>query len=236
MNRRGLVSLQPYHSVPTLREKLSAYFNIIVMAGLNSFTLLGRRLKPAGSFGPCIVCSRQDYFKAGGHEYVKHDIVEDVALGRRFIDCGIPVSNYGGRKILSFRMYPGRIGELVEGWTRSMASGAAGTRPWIFALVILWLSGSTASIFLPFLASAFPGLPLYIVGPGIYLAYSLQLYWILRRVGSFSAVTALLYPIPLLFFHFIFLYSFYLTAFKKSVKWRGRQVDLKERDIGEDDA
>ena len=226
LKQRGLLSVQPYHSVPSLREKLSAYFNIIVMAGLNAFTIWGRKMNPAGSFGPCLVCSRQDYFAAGGHEFVKHDVVEDVALGRRFIECGIPVSNYGGRHIISFRMYPGPFRELVEGWTKSMASGAAGTRPWIFSLIIVWLSGSTASIFLPFLATAFPSLPLYLVGPAIYLIHTIQLFWILRRIGSFGIITALLYPIPLIFFHIIFFYSFYLTTFKKSVKWRGRQVDL----------
>lgn len=226
LQRRGFLSVQPYHIVPRLQEKLSAYFNAIVMAGINAFTPLGRRLSPSGGFGPCAICSRKDYYDTAGHSGVRTAVMEDIALSKRFQSRGLPVSGFGGRKVMTYRMYPGSFREMIEGWSRSMASGAGGTRVFIFALIVVWLSGSTASFALAFSTRAFQGMPPYLVGPAIYLAYALQLHWMLRRIGSFGLATALLYPVSLLFFYITFVRSLYLTVFRKRISWRGRSVDL----------
>ena len=52
----GLVSFWPYHRMRRVYERLAAFFNIIIMASMNVFTVLGERLRPLGAFGPCMVC------------------------------------------------------------------------------------------------------------------------------------------------------------------------------------
>ena len=47
----GLLGVQPYHAIRRPYEALSAFFNIVVMASLNAFSMRGRRIAPAGSFG-----------------------------------------------------------------------------------------------------------------------------------------------------------------------------------------
>ena len=42
----GLLSVQPFHRVRQLYEELSAFFNIVQIAGMNAFTPLGDRLAP----------------------------------------------------------------------------------------------------------------------------------------------------------------------------------------------
>jgi 4,4'-diaponeurosporenoate glycosyltransferase len=48
--KKGLVSVQPFHCMRRSYERLAAFFNIITMAGMNSFTPLKSIAKPVGAF------------------------------------------------------------------------------------------------------------------------------------------------------------------------------------------
>ncbi|MBF0430451.1 MAG: glycosyltransferase family 2 protein [Fibrobacteria bacterium] len=216
-NEGGLISVQPWHITRKPYEQLSAFLNIIVMAGLNTFTVLGKRLSPAGSFGPCIMCSREDYFSTGGHEAVKAEILEDIPFGRNFLKKGKPVNCYGGRNTIKFRMYPDGLADLIGGWSKSFAAGASHTRPFITILVAVWVSGAfTAAsqlIFAPSLA-----------GLLMYACYVLQIYLLQKYAGNFGRFTALLYPVSIAFFVFISIKSLITTFVFKTVTWKGRPV------------
>jgi 4,4'-diaponeurosporenoate glycosyltransferase len=54
-----------------------------MMGAMGTFTILGNRVKPLGLFVPCIVIKRKNYLKVGGHEVVKGEVVEDLAIGSR---------------------------------------------------------------------------------------------------------------------------------------------------------
>lgn len=215
--RGGLLSLQPFHVTERPYETLSAFFNLVSMMGVGAFT--PRRAVPTGAFGPCLVCSVTDYAAAGGHGHpeVRGRVVEDVALARRFTAAGLPVTVLGGRGTIAFRMYPRGLGQLVEGWTKNFAGGAASTRPATFVLVSLWLSGCISAAWsLPAPAAA-----------GVYLAYAGQLAWMLRRIGRFGWRPALLYPVALAFFLAVFARSLVLTHLRGEVRWRGRTVSTR---------
>jgi 4,4'-diaponeurosporenoate glycosyltransferase len=51
-----------------------------------------------------------------------------------------------------------------------------------------------------------------------------QLWWMLRRLGSFHWLTAALFPIPLLAFVGLFVRSAGLRLARRPVKWRGRRI------------
>lgn len=215
----GLISVQPWHATRKPYEQLSAFLNIIVMAGLNTFTFLGTKLAPAGSFGPCIMCSREDYFGTGGHEAVKSEILEDIPFGRNFLNKGKPVNCYGGKGTVRFRMYPGGLGDLIGGWSKSFAAGASNTRPLITILVAIWVSGAlTAASLLAFSPS--------LAGLMMYACYVLQIYLQQKHAGSFGRMTAILYPITIGFFVFIFIKSLLTTFVIKTVTWKGRPVNM----------
>ncbi|HSH58329.1 MAG TPA: glycosyltransferase family 2 protein, partial [Acidimicrobiales bacterium] len=126
--RGGLVSVQPFHRTERPYEAFSAFFNLVSMMGVEAFTPLSGRRSATGAFGPCLVCSREDYLCAGGHQAVAGEVVEDVALARQFAAAGLPVTCLGGEGTIRFRMYPGGPAHLVEGWTKNFAAGAAHTR------------------------------------------------------------------------------------------------------------
>jgi len=226
----GLVSVQPYHEMQRGYERLSAFFNIVLMGAIRSFSILGGRLPPHGSFGPCMLVSAADYRRSGGHSTVRQEVLEDVALARVMSARGIPVTNYVGRGSVHFRMYGGGIGDVVTGWTKNFARGAMTTGPVLILMIAGWITGSGIAVRFP-LQAALAGLtPGVIVGLGAYAAYVLQIWWLLRRIGNFGFPTALLYPIPLLFFAAVFLRSLYRTLIRKSVTWKGRDIAITRRD------
>jgi len=224
----GLLTVQPYHVTRKPYEELSAVFNIVLMAGMNAFTPQGESFAPRGGFGPCVLCSREDYMETGGHGHpaVRGTVLESIPLVRSFLDHDLPVRCCGGRGAITFRMYPGGLRELVEGWSKGFGSGALATRPIIFLAIVAWIS-AYFNVFITLIASMTSPFPSPKEGYAlIYVLYALQLWWMLRRVGSFRWWTAVLFPLPLCFFALIMLRSFLLIHVLRRVQWRGRAVPI----------
>jgi len=220
--RGGLVSVQPFHRTERPYEALSAFFNLVSMMGVEAFTPIQGPHSATGAFGPCLVCSRDDYLRAGGHQAVAGEVVEDVALARQFTRLGLPVTCLGGRDTISFRMYPGGPAHLVEGWTKNFAAGAGATRPATFLMISAWLAGCiTTGVGA---GAALAGQHSKRSGVAGYLTYALQLRWMLRRVGKFGWWSAALYPAPLFGFLTLFARSLLLTGIRREVPWKGRMV------------
>jgi 4,4'-diaponeurosporenoate glycosyltransferase len=228
IEKGGVVSIQPYHKICRPYERLSAFFNITGRAGMGPFTILGNLIKPLGLFGPCVVISKKDYFNSGGHLEVKNEVVEDLALGARIKKQKIPISCYGGKGTISFRMYPNGVWDLIEGWSKGFATGAVKTYIPILLATILWIGGSISAT--EYLIEALLNLNMVWVPiwTFVYLCYTFQIYWMLFRLGSFGFFTALFYPLSLLFFLAICLRSFFLIFIKKSVNWKGENINLKD--------
>lgn len=222
----GLLSVQPYHTFERPYENLSAVFNLIVMAGMNTFTPASWKLPPAGAFGGCILCSREEYIGTGGHYAIRGELMDDLALGAAFRDIGLPVYCLGGRNVITLRMYPDGTRSLVEGWTKSMGSGVSSTHPAVTALVSLWIAGA----FMPaalLAAAGWSGMTGWITaGAALYLLYGLEVFRLFRKAGNFRFTAVLLYPFHFLFFTAVFIWSLYAVRVRKRVTWRGRQVDL----------
>ncbi len=228
-DHRGVITVQPYHRIKRLYENFSAYFNLILMAAMNTFTPLGRRLRPIGAFGPCLLCERGHYFKIGGHSSAKSKILEDLEIGKKFIKNNIPVYCYGGRGTIDFRMYPNGIGDIVNGFSRGFTSGARSTSIINLILVILWIAASFYPITMIIenaLAFNMTGL---ITGIIFYFIYALQLFWMLRRIGNFSPIVAVFFPVFMIFFVLIFFWSIILNLFRINIKWKGRNVNHKRK-------
>jgi 4,4'-diaponeurosporenoate glycosyltransferase len=215
----GLLSLQPYHEVRRPHEQLSAVCNTVSvlasgMASISSPATVGV------AFGPCLVTRVADLRAVGGFEAVAGEVVEDVALAAAYRATGRTVVCLGGGDTVRFRMYPDGLASLVEGWTKNLAGGAARAAPWPLIGAVAWVSAGLAIT-----ASAI-GDP----SPAVAAAWTLygaELWWMLRRLGSFHPVTAALFPIPLLAFVGLFARSAFVRALHRPVAWRGRRLDLR---------
>lgn len=226
LGARGGLSFQPFHRVVRLYESLSAVFNIIVMAGMSVFTPWGERLRPAGLFGPCLICRRTDYFAVGGHEAIRSQVMDDLALGQLMRKAGLPIHNYSGRGVVHFRMYPEGFGSLFEGWTKNFGSAAPATHPLVFTLIILWIFSGFSAVTL-LLASVSDGAPAWLAaGFAAYLLYVLLLFRLVQPCGNFHPLLLILYPLLLVFFTLLFVWSLVLTRLFHAVSWKGRKIKV----------
>lgn len=215
-----VLSIQPYHVIRDKYENFSTIFNILVLAGMNQFSILGKRLPPAGAFGPSLLCSSSAYFQVGGHKKVRNHIMENIALGQVFSEQYFPVQLYSGKNVLHFRMYPDGIAHLFEGWSKSFASGSVATHPFILACSGLWITGAFVSVFYLFLSGFHP---LALLG---YFVFFLSFFRLARIAGNFSVSLLFLYPLLFLYFVCVFIWSAIKTFILKSVSWKGRKIEL----------
>jgi len=229
IEKTGVLSVQPYHKMRDLYEQLSAFFNIIVMVGIGTFSVLGRRIKPIGLLGPMVVMKKQYYVDSGGHEKVKGEILDDVAFGAELQKKGLDVHCMAGKGTISFRMYPGGIRELINGWTKGIAKGATKTSIPLLILIVLWIAGSIGTARSLIEAVIATNNVQIAISGSLYILYAAQIYWMLIRIGNFKFYTALLYIMPVAFFVVVFAYSSVRSFIVKSVKWKGREIDLRRK-------
>lgn len=216
----GILSAQPFHETHRFYEQLSFVFNVVIVAGLNAFSALGRKVKAGGAFGPCILCSKDDYLQTDGHKNMKTGILDDVALAKRFQEQDLPIYLYGGKHTISFRMHPEGFRQLVQGWTKDFATASQSTHPLILLGIILWVSGGL-------LAGGFILFKSYLVlSLFFYVIYYGQCVLFARRVGNFKAPILFFFPLLLFFFLCLFAWSLIQTYVFKSVTWKGRKVKL----------
>ncbi|HEY8547952.1 MAG TPA: glycosyltransferase [Acidimicrobiales bacterium] len=210
----GLLSVQPFHEVVRPHEQLSAVPNLVAMMGSAAFTPIPTDAARA-AFGPCLLVGADAYRAVGGHAAVRGEVIEDVALARRFRAAGRPVRALAGRGVASFRMYPGGLGALVEGWSKNLARGAGGVGVPVALAAAAWVAAC---------AAVAAGVGTGSLPPAAYLAVAAQWWWMLRRIGSFRWWAWALWPVPLAAFVALFLRSAALTVARRPVRWRGRRV------------
>jgi 4,4'-diaponeurosporenoate glycosyltransferase len=124
---------------------------------------------------------------------------------------------------------------MADGWTKNFASGASAAAPGSALVAALWVSSQHAvavGAALALLATVTGRVaPLAYGDPALWVVAWVAVAWQLRstlgRIGSFRWWTWVLFPAPLLAFDAIFARSAALTAVRRSVRWRGRQVDLR---------
>jgi 4,4'-diaponeurosporenoate glycosyltransferase len=152
--------------------------------------------------------------------------LEDLALGAELKKQGIKINCYGGRGTASFRMYPGGISQLVTGWSKGFAMGAAKTSVPVLIMIIAWISGAIGSTRNILQTVIITDSPMFTMWAVLYAAYTVQIYWMLYRIGDFKSYVALLFPIFLLFFLAVFAYSFIIIFMRKNISWKGRTIKL----------
>jgi 4,4'-diaponeurosporenoate glycosyltransferase len=235
----GLVSVQPFHGVVRPYEQLSAYFNAVAVMASGAFSR--RPGSRPMAFGPCLLTSRAAYEQAGGHAAVRAEILDDVQLAVAYDRAGLPVRCFVGGQSIRMRSYPGGIRQLAAGWTKNIASGASAAPAAATLAAVAWVSAHHAVAVGATLAliEAVTGRGASLTnGPAAlwalaWVVAAWQLRSVLRRIGSFQRWAWLLFPVPLLAFDVLFARSAALTAVRRSVRWRGRDVDLRRRGSAE---
>lgn len=211
----GLISIWPYQRFEKRYEHFNYFFNIGAVTSTTILKIFGKS-KPIGAFGPIVMTSRNDYIKTGGHSSVNSEIVEDLKLGKVYLENGIPVNNFLGNSLVKFRMYPKGFNELFEGTTKNMASGLNRSNFTNTFLILIWYLGILYSF--PIKLTTFNIIH--------YLSYVVQFRYLTKKTGDYDLLDALIYPIYFVFFILSLLISIYKTVFLHKVTWKGREIKV----------
>jgi 4,4'-diaponeurosporenoate glycosyltransferase len=202
----GAFSVGPYHAVRRAYEDLSLFFNFNMTAGT----------VPHGLFGQMLLVDRASYRRVGGHEAVRGHILENFWMAGQFRTAGISARSLVGRGVFSFRMYPNGLRELIQGWTKGFASGAGQTPRGTLLLIVAWMIGLMLAPLGWLMTDDWAR------WGAAYLLCAAQVGWFSRKVGGFRWYSALLYPVPLIFFFVVFAWSALRSG--QQVQWKGRKI------------
>lgn len=200
----AVVSAMPWHRTQGAVEKLSMLFNV-VSAMVASIGSGGTRRV---AYGPFLAVRRDEYLRAGGHSNtsVRGAAVEDLALARVMREA---VPTVASATQLQYRMYPLGARQLLEGWTKNTAIGAANVPRTSAALIVLWVISLCGGPF---------------VSVWCYVLSVVQVLMISRKCGNFGPLSALLYPLHVAVFVVVAAGSAVRSAVIGSVVWRGRTI------------
>lgn len=218
----AVVSVCPWHRIEKPYEELSVFFNLLMLGGIGAFTWQGDGAKGIGLFGQLMMLSKANYQRIGGHEAVKTTVLENFHLSKRCEDLGVPRRCFGGKGVVSMRMFPGGFKELVDSWAKGFSSGAGLTSAMALLLSSVWLTGLmmlSVCVFLMMFGQG--GLAVSLA----YLAVAVPMVWLFRQAGGFSPLNALLFPLSLFFYQGLFAVAVMKKRSKVPTQWKGRNVD-----------
>jgi 4,4'-diaponeurosporenoate glycosyltransferase len=210
------LSILPYHRTRCWCEELSLFFNILVAMGAGGFG----GLDAPHLFGQALLIRRDIYARSGGHERVKHEILENLHLAAHVHAAGGHVATLGGRGTLEMRMFPSGFAQMRESWQKAFVNGAGATSPLVLSLSIWWLSGAMLTALMLCVVHG----PLRWAGAALYLLNVIQIAWYARQLGTFRQLSALFYPLPLAFYFVTFAQSALRRRRGAAVTWKGREL------------
>ncbi len=177
----------------------------------------GNRIAAAN--GQFILVEAQAYFDAGGHRAVGSEVLEDVALARRF-KRGVRTLRFRyAPDALSARMYR-TTADLVEGWTKNLA--LLFTNPLLMAASALL---QFALLFLiPILAIVYPFLVTW-QRAALWVVWGRGLLYFFNRVrrSNFPWLDCTLAILGLPLFAALLIRSWMQVKLRRQVEWKGRR-------------
>jgi len=219
---KAVHSVCPWHRIEKPFEQLSAYFNAITLAGVDAFATTPS--SQATLFGQVLLIHRDHYRQAGGHHAVRNEILENFQLANLLQKSGIGIQHYLGQGVIEMRMFPEGMSQLIRSWKKGFLAGAAQAPRRALLNTSLWLTGGmiltgclAAS---PFLSAEFAWSTV-----AAFLAYAVLTFHTFRLAGNFSILTALFFPVPLLFYQTLFFKSLLDQKTGRKQSWKGRTLN-----------
>lgn len=178
--------------------------------------------------GQFLMVRRDAYEAAGGHEAIKHEVVEDLRFAQLMTRAGYTVTVRSASDF-SVRMYRS-LGELVAGWSKCVETGfrttvGRGPTPFVVtacfaAVLVAWVAplGVVAVG-----ATTGAGLPMLVCAASAYLA-GVFLFCLVARFSGVSAGFGFLHPLAATVLCHILLAG---AARGPRVRWKGRDYQVR---------
>ena len=186
------------------------------------------RWRDAVANGQYLLFPRASYERIGGHQAVRDEVVEDLALAQHVKRAGLRLRIRGAQSDLSTRMYRS-LRQIVHGWSKNIVMGGLQTVPgWLRPLtapvslvagVALWLAPPAV------LVGSLAGLgshALLVWSASVY-ALSAVLWCVFTHLMGAPAAYGLLYPVGAAVGAYIFVRSW---IGGRRIAWKGRRYVL----------
>lgn len=219
----AVISICPWHRTEKPYEQLSVFFNLLMVGGIGAFTIKGDQAPGIGLFGQTMWISKSIYQRIGGHKSVRGTILENLHLAGALERLGIPRHCFIGKDSITMRMFPEGFHELTSSWTKGFSSGASLTSPFAMTLAAFWLSGLMAISIILFLLPL-AGTQAHLPVIGCYLLVAAALWILFQKIGRFTLLNALFFPIALFFYQGLFAFAIFRKRRGGTIQWKGRHV------------
>lgn len=220
---RDMLTVWPTQITLTWAERLCV--SAIALAIIGYLPEIMVRKSPFSAFaaanGQCLVFTRDAYETVGGHEAVRDQIVEDVALAKRIKRAGKTLTMLEGNRLIRCRMYH-NWQEVRDGFAKNILAGhgnrlmflavstgfhwAVFILPWVWLLVGRFVH----------LGDYWPVFPFVLIAAGI-LVRAISLRITHQRVGD-----AFLMPLTVLLMTRIAAQSVWWQIRHGGPRWKGR--------------
>jgi glycosyltransferase involved in cell wall biosynthesis len=176
----------------------------------------------AAANGQFLMVEREAYFNAGGHKAVAGNVLEDVALARRFKRAGMVIRFRYAADAVAVRMYRSPSA-MMEGWTKNLAL----LFPLPLLLGLMRLLDFALIVGIPMLLWLLPRILLLatLQRDALMLVWLWVLFRYFRRVvkSNFSAMDCLLSIAGLPLFVALLARSWKHHKLRRRVSWKGRE-------------
>jgi glycosyltransferase involved in cell wall biosynthesis len=162
--------------------------------------------------GQFLIIKKSAYVKAGGHESIKSEVLDDIMLARQLLTFGFSGGVAEGSQVASCQMYK-TAGALVNGYRKSLWNAFGSILGTFVSIIILLLSSVV-----PFIAALF-GSKIGLISFGL-IVLSRVIASI--RTGSIPN-TALLHPLAIVFLISLIIYSWF-GKLTNTLTWRDRKL------------
>ena len=221
--KAALISALPRQIVVSWSEMLSIpAFYLGMLCGVPlELTRLQRNPLLFAILGQFLVFRRDTYDAAGGYAAVRHNVVDDIAIGRRVHAMGLKYKLLDGDGLVSCRMYS-NFEQVWKGLTKSTFATFNFdpyflTLMWIL-VIIFFVSPPVVLV----IGLAQPQVPVEITAmAGIAVFLNLVLWTVSHLRFHFPLYLILIYPFSAIFMTVVALASMILTIQGKAL-WKGR--------------
>jgi len=227
-NDLDALSIFPKQIMVTIHERMVVIFiNLAVMAFMPLF-LIKKIKNPILSIanGQFILFKRKTYDSIGGHENVKKDIVEDVAISRRVKEYGFRFMIFDGRSNIYCRMYKG-FREVVRGFSKFIFASMNYSIIKMIAVISLVMILFLVPLIL-LLIGLYSSRWLFIIN--VNLLIQISIIFIIRIVMTFRfrsrIMDIVLHPLSMFYIMALSINSVYQVKYGEGIYWKDRVYDM----------
>jgi chlorobactene glucosyltransferase len=187
----------------------------------------------AYAYGQYTLVKGDTYKAIGGHESVKNQILDDIAIARVVKGRGYRITTADGRRLYAVRMYTGFL-ELWQGWTKNVYALLDCNPIYLIGLLVLL----NMALLVPFVSltgllntliqgNQDPSLPL--LSALLVIQFGSILSWYYRTTLHYRGVKmwhVILLPVGTLMVTVLHLYSAFCFIGRLQVTWKGRKYSV----------